>query len=151
MQVGESDVVTASWARSDLYGSWRVVSSKGVMVDADGTRTEKESSLEGVIVFTPQHRMIAFVTHPGRQPAKNDADKLKLFQSMVVYSGRFSLQAEKYIVTIDWSSTALNQNEPQVRLYSIDKETLRIEVPEHKSIFDETKRNSNILIAMREK
>jgi hypothetical protein len=151
MKVGESDAVTDSWGRSELYGSWRVVSAKGVVVHADGTRAESESSPEGVIIFTPEHRMIAFVTRPGRKPAKNDQDKLKLFQSMVVYSGRFSLEPGKYIVNIDWSSTALNQNEPQIRLYSIDRDTLRIEVPEHKSIFDETKRNSNILVAIREK
>lgn len=151
MKVGESETVADSWGRSELYGSWRVVSAKGVVVHADGTRTESESSPEGVIIFTPEHRMIAFVTRPGRKPAQNDEDRLKLFQSMVVYSGRFSLEPGKYIVNIDWSSTALNQSEPQVRLYSIDGNTLRIKVPEHRSIFDETKRNSNILIAIREK
>lgn len=151
MQSGQSDVVTQAWDRSDLLGSWRVVSAKGVLVDADGTRTESESSLEGVIIFTPQQRMIAFVLHPGREPAKDDEGKLKLFQSMVAYTGRFSLEPDRYILNIDWSSTALNQNEQQIRLFQIDKDTLRIETPEHSNIFDSTKRNSNTLFAIRER
>jgi len=147
----EKDAVPASWRRNALYGSWRVVSAKGALVDAEGTRTESERPLEGVLIFTPDHRMIAFVLHPGRSAAKHDDDKLKLFQSMVAYTGRFTLEPDKYVLHVDWSSTALNQDEPQVRLYSIEGDTLRVTVAEHKNIFDATKRNSNVLTAIREK
>lgn len=146
----ESHAAVDAWNASDLYGSWRVISAKGVLVDTDGTRTESEHALEGVLIFTPDHRMIAFVLHPGREPGQSDEAKLKLFGSMVAYTGRFSLQPDRYLVTIDWSSTALNQNQEQVRLFRMDGDSLRIEVPEHSSIFNPAQRNSNILFAVRE-
>ena len=151
MEGVQGDAVTEAWSAYDLYGSWKVVSAKGVLVDADGSRTESERSLEGVLIFTPDTRMIAFVLYPGREPGQSDEDKLKLFNSMVAYTGRFSLQADKYVVNIDWSSTALNQNQEQIRLFRIEKDSLQIEVPEHSSIFNPAQRNSNTLLAIRER
>lgn len=133
-----------------LYGSWRVIGAKGVMVDADGMRTESESTQEGVLIFTPGHRMIAFVLSPDRKPASNDADRVALFKSMVTYSGKFVLEPGKYILDIDWSSTALNTDELQTRYYTIDGDTLKIEVPLHKNIHDATKQNANTLTLRRE-
>jgi hypothetical protein len=94
--------------------------------------------------------MIAFVLRPGRKPATNDAERLELFQSMVTYSGKFKLEPGKYILDIDWSSTALNQDEPQVRGYTIDGDTLTIHVALHKNIHDATKQNANTLTLRRE-
>ena len=133
-----------------LYGSWRVIGAKGVMVDADGMRTESESTQEGVLIFTPGHRMIAFVLSPDRKPASNDADRVALFKSMVTYSGKFVLEPGKYILDIDWSSTALNTDELQTRYYTIDGDTLKIEVPLHRNIHDATKQNANTLTLRRE-
>jgi hypothetical protein len=151
MDISKSDPAVDAWSASDLYGSWRVISAKGVLVDVDGTRTESEHALEGVLIFTPGHRMIAFVLHPGREPGQSDAAKLKLFGSMVAYTGRFTLEPDRYLVTIDWSSTALNENQEQVRLFRMDGDSLRIEVPEHSSIFNPAQRTSNTLLAVRER
>jgi Lipocalin-like domain len=151
MNMGVADPATGSWRRDDLIGSWGVVSARGVLVDADGTRTESSKSLDGVIIFTPQHRMIVFVTDPGRKPAIDDAEALKLFRSMVAYTGRLTLEPDRYTVDIEFSSTQLNLDEPQLRFYRIDNDTLTIETPEHKNIFDSAKRNSNTLTAIRER
>lgn len=133
-----------------LYGSWRVTGAKGILVDAEGTRAEMESAQEGVLIFTPGHRMIAFVLSPDRKPASNDVERLALFKSMVTYSGLFVLEPGKYILDIDWSSTALNTDELQTRYYTIEGDTLKIEVPLHKNIHDPTKQNANTLTLRRE-
>lgn len=147
----ESSETATTTLRDDcLYGSWRVVGAKGVLVDADGTRTEVESAQEGVLIFTPGHRMIAFVLRPDRKPAANDAERVELFKSMVTYSGKFRLEPGKYLLDIDWSSTALNQDELQTRYYTIDGDTLKIDVPLHKNIHDATKQNANTLTLRRE-
>lgn len=134
-----------------LYGSWRVIGAKGVLVDADGTRTESESAQEGILIFTPEHRMIAFVLRPGRMPASHDAERLELFKSMAAYSGKFRLEPDRYILDIDWSSTALNQGEPQIRDYTIEADTMKIEVALHANIHDPTKKNANTLTLRRER
>lgn len=134
-----------------LYGSWRVLGAKGVLEDSDGTRTESEAAQEGVLIFTPEHRMVAFVLSPGRRPATNDAERLELFKSMVTYSGKFRLEPGKYVLDIDWSSTALNTDEPQIRCYTIDGDTLKIEVALHRNIHDPSKKNANTLTLRRER
>lgn len=134
-----------------LYGSWLVVGAKGYLLDADGNRTDVEGPQEGVLIFTPGHRMIAFALQPGRKPANNDEERLLLFKSMVTYSGKFRLEPGRYFLDTDWSSTALNTDETQIRNYKIDGDNLTIEVPLHKNIHDPTKQNSNILMLVREK
>lgn len=133
-----------------LYGSWRVVRAEGVLVDADGHRTESSSEQEGVLIFTPGHRMIAFVVRPGRTPADNDEDRLELFKSAITYSGHFRLEAGKYLLEIEWSSTALNQDELQVRGYRIEGDTLTITTELHRNIHDPSKQNANTLTLQRE-
>lgn len=148
--MASSELTKSTMRDEQLYGSWRVVGAKGILVDADGTRTESQSAQEGVLIFTPGHRMIAFVLSLGRKPAANDAERLALFKSMVTYSGKFILEPGKYILDIDWSSTALNTDELQTRYYTIEGDTLKIEVPLHKNIHDATKQNANTLTLQRE-
>lgn len=143
---------TADGLRDErLYGSWLIVGAKGYLIDANGNRTENEGPQEGVLIFTPGHRMIAFALQPGRQPANNDEERVRLFKSMVTYSGKFRLEQGRYLLDIDWSSTALNTDETQIRNYEISSDNLTIEVPLHKNIHDPTTQNSNILMLVREK
>lgn len=139
-----------AWRDNRLYGSWRIVGARGISVDADGTRTEVDAKPEGVLIFTPAHRMIAFIVQPGRKPATNDEERLALFKSTTTYSGRFRLEPGRYILNVDWSSTALNQDE-QIREYTIDGDAMRIEVALHPNIHDNTKQNANTLFLEREK
>lgn len=150
MEEGYSQDVVDAWRDNDLYGSWRIVAGKGISVDADGTRTEIDAKPEGVLVFTPSHRMIAFVVQPGRKPATNDEERLALFRSTTTYSGRFLLEPGRYILNVDWTSTALNQDQ-QIREYAIDGDSMRIEVRLHPNIHDNTKQNANTLFLEREK
>ena len=147
----DGNAASEAWRNHELYGSWRVVGAEGFSEHADGNRSPVHShAQEGVLIFTPGHRMIAFVVHPGRKPASSDAERLQLFKSMVTYSGKFRLDPEKYVLDIDWSSTALNQDEPQIRYYKIDGDTLTITVPLHSNIHDPTIKNSNTLTLVRE-
>ena len=149
MEKGNSEI--AGLRDEQLYGSWLIVGAKGYSIDADGTRTEVDGPQEGVLIFTPLHRMIAFALQPGRKPAGNDEERLGLFKSMVTYTGRFKLESGRYLLDIDWSSTMLNLDETQIRNYTIDGDRLTIEVPLHRNIHDQTRQNSNVLMLVREK
>jgi len=151
MQDEKTDPKLEAWAREHLYGTWRVQSSKAVRVTADGKRIPQDTELEGVLVFTPGHRVVAFVLHPGRQPAKTDADKARLLETMAAYTGRFELHPDRYIFTMDWSSTALNQGAKITRLFKVDGDRMVVTVPEAPSFFDPNERSSNDLFLVREK
>ena len=114
-------------------------------------KTVRETPQDGVIIFTPAHRMIAFVVEQGRTPAKNDAESLKLFQSMAAYTGKFVLEPGKYTVNLDFTSSQIALDEPQVRRYRIEGDALIIETPEHDILFAPGKQNSTLLKAVQEK
>jgi len=122
------------------------------VIDADKAKTVRETPQDGVIIFTPAHRKVAFVVEQGGgTPAKNDAEPLKFFQSMAAYTGKFILEPGKYTVNLDFTSTQISLDEPQVRHYRIEGDVLIIETPELDSLFAPGKRNSTLLKAVREK
>lgn len=110
-----------------LYGSWLVGGANGYLIDANGNRIENEGPQEGMLIFTPKHRMNAFALQPGRKPATNDEERLALFKSMVTYTGEFRLEPDRCLLDIDCSPTVLNRDETQIHNYNIDENKPTIE------------------------
>ena len=55
--------------------------------------------LEGGVVFTPGGRLMAIATSSGRRPARTDDDRIKLFQSLLAYTGQARLEEDGRFVT----------------------------------------------------
>jgi hypothetical protein len=78
--------------------------------------------------------MIAMLVPSGRSHADSDADAAQLFRSMVAYSGRWSIDGEKFVTRVDmaWEPSWIGTE--QVRYFAFDGQTLSlrtavIEVP----------------------
>jgi hypothetical protein len=127
---------------SPLIGTWRVLSAT---VRTEGVEEERVVSSGGYLVFTPEHRVIALVTKPGRKPATNEAEELELARSMVVYTGIFDLAPDHYAFYLEFSSTELNSDERQIRYYKIDGDNLTITTPMHASVVDRGSRTATVL------
>ena len=133
---------------SPLIGTWRVISTVSRTLGVEG---ETRSATSGYIVITPEHRIVAVTVQPGRVPATNDTEALALARSMMVYTGRFELAADHYTVHVEFSSTQLNLDKPQVRHYRIDGDTLTVTTPMHESNVQPGTQNQTVLTAVREK
>lgn len=55
--------------------------------------------LKGGVVFTPGGRLMAIPTSSGRAPARTDDDRIKLFQSLLAYTGQARLDEGGRFVT----------------------------------------------------
>ena len=133
-QVGRDVGRTMNSPSINLVGVWRLKSA--VIIDQEsGERTETYgANVLGRAIFEATGRMIVMLVPSGRSHADSDADAAQLFRSMVAYSGRWSIDGEKFVTRVDmaWEPSWIGTD--QVRYYAFDGQTLSlrtavIEVP----------------------
>lgn len=135
-------------ADSPIIGTWRVVSTVSRTLGVEG---ETRLATGGYLIFTPEHRVVAITVQPDRKPATNDAEALALARSMNVYTGKFDLAPDHYTVHLEFSSSQLNLDKPQVRYFRIEGDQLTVTTPMHDSNVAPGTQNQTILTAIREK
>jgi Lipocalin-like domain len=137
---------------AQLYGSWRLLSFKAQIVGEDAEpRDFFGSSPFGRLILTPAHTMAVFLSRPDRNPPTNDADAATLLRSMTAYTGRFRVEGDKFITTVDGAWNEVFKSHEQVRIFKLEGDTLTIRVPEQPSGLEPGKRNTSVLTFEREK
>lgn len=140
----------AATGDSALLGAWRITSQTTTLTDASGQTTTHRREPVGHIVLTPG-RIMVMVVEPDRKPATDDTGKLALFDSLIAYTGRITVDAEKYIVTLDYTSNMLGVGDKQVRYYELDGDDLTIRTAPGPSMIQPGKTAVTILTCVREK
>lgn len=123
--LGMAAAAPAAPSPSPLLGSWRITSQTTTLTDSSGKATTHRREPIGHILVT-DGRIMVIVVEPGRKPATNDAEKVALLDSMVAYTGKITVDPEKYIITLDYTSTMLGLGDKQVRYYKVDGDNLKI-------------------------
>ena len=110
----------------DLVGVWRLVASY-VVFEETGERTEL-LGLEprAYAIFEPRGRMIVIGTASDRIPGTSTAAVAELFRSMVAYSGKWSIDGEKFVTEVDVAADPGWVGTKQVRYYTFDGHTLSL-------------------------
>jgi hypothetical protein len=112
---------------AELVGAWKMVSCSAEVEGEPEPRYPVGRNPQGFVVITANHRIIALVTSGDkRKPATNDAEAAALLRSLIGYSGRFELDAEKFVTTPDVTATGSYIGEKQVRYYKVDGDNLTI-------------------------
>jgi hypothetical protein len=112
---------------AELVGAWKMVSCSAEVEGEAEPRYPVGKNPQGFVVITANHRIIALVTSGDkRQPATNDAEAAALLRSLIGYSGRFKLEADKFVTTPDVTATGSYIGEKQVRYYKVDGDNLVI-------------------------
>lgn len=87
---------------SSLVGTWRLVSN--VIESKTGERRLPQGEHpNGFLIFTPEGRLMVLFTGAGHEPARTDAERSALFNSMVAYSGIYSVEGDRFITEVDVS------------------------------------------------
>ena len=85
----------------DLVGVWRLIASY-VVVEGTGERTELLGHEPyAYAIFEPGGRMMVIGHAKNRTPATSTAAMAELFRSMVAYSGKWSIDSEKFVTEVD--------------------------------------------------
>ena len=138
---------------AQLYGAWKLVSFKTQIVgDSDPQKDVWGPNPKGMIIFMPNGRMMAMLTAPDRKRPANDAESAALLKSMNAYSGRYTVEADKFTTVVDIHHNEIYLSQPpQVRYFKLDGDKLTIRVPEQPSAIFPGKRVTSTLEWVREK
>ncbi|MCJ2104985.1 lipocalin-like domain-containing protein [Methylobacterium sp. E-041] len=93
---------------SEVYGTWKLVSSVTRFIDSGEERNTLGSKPVGYITYSPDGRMMTVAVsneRPNVEKATNltDADRAKLFRTMWAYAGTFTLNGNAITHHVDAS------------------------------------------------
>ena len=112
-----------------IIGTWKLVSYE-VEVQATGQRGpvmgEKPT---GYATFTPEGRVFFVLTGEARKPAKTDQERAGLLNTLVAYSGTYSIEGDKWTTNVEvaWNPEWVGSKE--VRSFKLDGERLVVLTP----------------------
>jgi hypothetical protein len=117
-------------------GVWRLIASY-VVDEGNGKRTELLGHEPyAYAMFEPGGRMMVIGHAKNRTPGTSTAAMAELFRSMVAYSGKWSIDSEKFVTKVDIAADPGWVGTTQVRYYTFDGQTLSLrttplELPTH--------------------
>ena len=78
--------------------------------------------------------MMALLTASDRKPATNDAEGAALLKTMNAYTGRYTIDGDKWTTVVDVHHNEIYIGQPpQVRYFKVDGDKLTVKVPEQPS------------------
>ena len=145
-----TSVVAASEERDPLIGSWKLESWQ--VIAEDGTPHDLfGASPKGYLVLTPEGRSIVLTTASGRKGGMDDAIRVALHKSMLAYSGRYRVEKNDFITTVEVSWNEEWTGTEQRRHYRISGDKLFIESAPAPSIVFPGKTDFRRIVWAREK
>jgi hypothetical protein len=81
-------------------------------------------------VLTPDSRWIIILTGANRKPAKTVDEKATLLDSMLAYSGKFTVEGDKLTIHVEMSSNEIRANQDQTRFFRVEGNRLTLRTPE---------------------
>lgn len=136
--------------RASLVGTWKLVSWQ--VIGDDGKPQDLfGTSPRGYLVLTPEGRSIVLTTAAGRKPGTDDAARAALQRSMLSYSGRYRIEGDDFITTVEISWNEEWNGTEQRRHYRIDGDNLFIESAPAPSMVFPGKTDFRRLIWVRER
>ncbi|MEH3118408.1 MAG: lipocalin-like domain-containing protein [Methylorubrum populi] len=112
-----------------LSGLWKLVSYE-VEVRKDGEKLPvMGENPTGYAYFTPEKRVFFVLTGEGRTPARDDAQRAHLLETLVSYTGTFRLDGDKWIADLDVAWDPKWVGSKQTRTFRLDGERLRVLTP----------------------
>jgi len=108
-----------------LVGTWKLISSPtkfegGDTIEAFGPNPK------GRLVLTSDGHWIVVITRADRGPAKNSDEKAALLDSMLAYSGKYTIDGDRIINRVDISHTEIFTGalQTQTRFFSVEGDKL---------------------------
>lgn len=111
--------------KNPLVGNWKLVSHQ-LIVENDEPIAFYGQNPKGYLVLTPEGRMIGILTSDTRKPGLGDAERAELHKSMIAYSGRYRVEGDQFITTVDVSWNEAWNGTEQRRAYELKDGRLSI-------------------------
>ncbi|SHL31364.1 Lipocalin-like domain-containing protein [Bradyrhizobium lablabi] len=141
---------TGRAANSDaLIGNWKLVSWQVVV--GNETQNPFGQSPKGYLLLTREGRAMAITTADNRKAGDGVAERAALHKSMLAYSGRYRVEGDDFITTVDISWNEIWNGTEQRRHYRLEGDRLFIESAPAPSILYPGKTDFRRIVWEREK
>ncbi len=112
--------------RAKLVGSWRIVSFHSEIQDSGERGMPLGDAPKGYIVFTPEGRTMSYLEASGRKQPQTDEERAAAFRTLLAYTGRYRIEGERFITSVDGAWNAVWVGTDQVRTFRIEGDRLYI-------------------------
>lgn len=109
----------------DLVGVWRLRSFSLQVIGETATEIFGADP-KGYLILTPEGRLMTILTRPDRKPAATVEQQAALLQSMVAYSGRYTVEGDRLITRPDVTWNEIYAGTELVRYYVLNGDTLSL-------------------------
>ncbi|MEA3025192.1 MAG: hypothetical protein QOF91_477 [Alphaproteobacteria bacterium] len=116
----------AQAADHPVVGSWKLVSFKVQASDTQETKDALGPNPTGRMILTPNGYITIYRIAGDRKPAKTDAERLALLQSMAIWTGRYRVEGDKLLIRIDGSWIEVLTNTDVTRSFARDGNRLTL-------------------------
>jgi len=110
---------------SPVVGTWRLVSFEREYQAGGEREYPMGKAPTGYILFLPEGRMTVVITGEGRTAPTTDQDRAGLYNSLVAYTGRYRIDGDKWITTLDVSSNPAWVGTEQTRSFKVSGDRLQ--------------------------
>lgn len=120
---------SAATEDSGIVGTWRLLSYV-VEVQATGEKLPAMGDKPtGYVTFLPEGRVFFVLTGEGRKPAKTDGERAALLDTLVAYTGTYSIAADSWTTSVDvaWNPEWVGTR--QVRSFKLEEDRLDVLTP----------------------
>ncbi len=112
-----------------VVGIWKLVSYE-IEVQATGQKLpvmgEKPS---GYVAFLPEGRVFFVLTGEARKPAKTDQERAHLLNTLVAYTGTYSLESDQWTTNVEVAWNPEWVGTKQVRSFKLEGDRLLVLTP----------------------
>jgi len=112
-----------------LVGSWRLTSWTIQIVGGDATEPFGPDP-KGRALFTPDGYVAFIIVGANRKPATSNDEAAALLKSLLVYSGQFTVDGDKFTTKVDMSGNELLTGQDQVRFFKLEGDRLSLRTAE---------------------
>jgi hypothetical protein len=114
---------------SRIVGTWRLLSYV-VEVQASGEKLPVMGEKpDGYVTFLPGGRVFFMLTGESRKPAKTDREKADLLDTLVAYTGTYSIAGDTWSTSVDAAWNPEWVGTKQVRTFKLEGDRLDVLTP----------------------
>jgi hypothetical protein len=108
-----------------LVGTWKLISWQVML------RSQPHdlfgSNPKGFLILTPEGRAMVLTTAQNRKAGEGDEERAALHKSMLAYTGRYRVEGDHFITSVDVSWNESWNGTEQRRRYQLDGDRLVVE------------------------
>jgi len=128
----EPGLALAEDTARQLAGSWKLTSWTIQIIGGDVTEPFGRNP-KGRALITPDGYAAFVIAAENRRPAANDAESAALLKTLMVYTGPFTIEGDKFTTRVDISWNEIFTGKDQVRFFKLEGDKLAIRTAEQAS------------------